>query len=268
MLQSVMTTGLLYMIATPIGNLGDISARALEIIENCDYLVSENPGTTKKLLTKYGIQKTVRWYRESNHKSMGGVILDDIVLRHQTVGVVSEAGTPVVSDPGAKLLADAYEREVTVIPIPGASAVTTAISAFPVASSKFLFWGFAPRKEGEFRRMITDQLDFIVKEKVAVVYFESPFRLKKTLGFLEKLRLELNEKQMDLKVGLGKEMTKMFEAYVFGTPAEILAKETKEFKLDKGEATLVIVIKKRHNDNNELDTAYDEMDAEDQLVGD
>ncbi|PIY17768.1 16S rRNA (cytidine(1402)-2'-O)-methyltransferase [Candidatus Dojkabacteria bacterium CG_4_9_14_3_um_filter_150_Dojkabacteria_WS6_41_13] len=248
-----METGTLYMIATPIGNLGDISQRALDIIGTCDYLISETPAVTKKLLTRYGIKKAVNWYRESNHKGMSALVLDDIVIRNMTIGVVSEAGTPVVSDPGAKLLSDAYARGVKVIPIPGSSAVTTAISAFPVASAKFLFWGFAPRKEGEFRRMITDNLAFVVKEKVAIVYFESPFRLKKTLGFLVKLGKELEEKELELRVGLGKEMTKVFEAYVFDTPEGILNKETRDFKLDKGEATLVIVIKKRHNERNGRD---------------
>lgn len=250
MIKYHMSNGILYMIATPIGNLGDISQRALDIITGCDYVVSETPMVTKKLLTKYGIKKAVNWYRESNHKGMSALVLDDIVLRNMTIGVVSEAGTPVISDPGAKLLSDAYARGVKVIPIPGASAVTTAMSAFPVASAKFLFWGFAPRKEVEFRRMITDNLPFVVKEKVAIVYFESPFRLKKTLGFLAKLGKELDEQGLDLHVGLGKEMTKIFEAYVFDTPEGILSKENRDFKLDKGEATLVIVIKKRHNEHN------------------
>lgn len=244
-------SGKLYMIATPIGNLGDISTRALDIIEQCDYLVSEDPSTTKKLLTKYSIRIEVKWYRESNHTSMSAIILSDILERDQVIGVVSEAGTPVVSDPGAKLLNDAYKAGVTVIPIPGASAVTTAVSAFPVASSKFLFWGFAPRKEGEFTRMIMKNIDFLIKEKVSIVYFESPFRLKKTLGYLIKIEKELAEQSLTLMVGLGKEMTKVFEAYVFDTPEGILRKETREFKLDKGEATLVIVIKKRHTKNNE-----------------
>lgn len=247
-----MEQGTLYIIATPIGNLSDVTERALDIIEQCDYIVSENPSTTGKLLAKYDIKKKIRWYRESNHKSMSAIILHDILEENLTIGVVSEAGTPVVSDPGAKLLVDAYEAKIKVIPVPGASAVTTAISAFPVASAKFLFWGFAPRKEGEFRRMITDNLAFIVKEKVAVVYFESPFRLKKTLGFLQKLSKELAEEQsLELRVGLGKEMTKVFEHYVYDTPEGILSMESRDFKLDKGEATLVIVIKKRHNDSNE-----------------
>ncbi len=251
-----MNEGKLYIIATPIGNLGDISQRALDIIETCDYLVSENPSTTGRLLAKYGIKKQVKWYRESNHRSMSDIIVDDITNQNMVIGVVSEAGTPVVSDPGAKLLNDAYAAKITVIPIPGASAVTTAVSAFPVTSSKFLFWGFAPRKEGEFRRMITDNLSFIVKEKVSVVYFESPFRLKKTLGFLQKLANELTEQNLSLMVGLGKEMTKVFESYVFSTPEGILNAENKDFKLDKGEATLVIVIKKRHNDSNESMESY------------
>lgn len=246
-----MNSGKVYIIATPIGNLGDISQRALDILSSCDYLVSENPTTTKKLLSKYGIQKTVRWYRESNHKSMSPIILEDVLDKHLVIGVVSEAGTPVVSDPGAKLLADLYAHEVEVIPIPGASAVTTALSAFPVASAKFIFWGFAPRKEGEFTRMITDNLAFYVKEKVAIVCFESPFRLKKTLGYLENITNTLLEQGIELRVGLGKEMTKVFESYVFNSPTEILKQESKAFKLDKGEATLVIVLKKRHNDSNE-----------------
>lgn len=241
----------LYVIATPIGNLGDFSARAVEIINQCDYIVSENPSTTRKLLQKYNITKNVKWYRESNHTSMSRIVIEDISTNNMTVGVVSEAGTPVVSDPGSKLLSDAYTAGIKVIPIPGASAVTTAISAFPVASSKFLFWGFAPRKVGEWKRMVLDQIDFIVKEKVAIVLFESPFRLKKSLGYLTDIKNELAEKKIDLKIGLGKEMTKMFEAYVFDTPEAILAREQKDFKLDKGEYTLVIVIKKRQNRSNE-----------------
>ncbi len=241
----------LLVIATPIGNLGDISQRALDSIQECDYLVSENPATTKKLLSKYNIQKVIRWYREGNHKGMSKIIIADLVDKNMTIGVVSEAGTPVVSDPGAKLLADVHAAGIKVVPIPGASAVTTAISAFPVASAKFLFWGFAPRKEGEFKRMVTDNLPFYVKEKVAIVFFESPFRLKKSLGYLADLQIDLGEKELDLFVGIGKEMTKVFESYIWDTPQGILARENRDFKLDKGEATLVITIKKRHNKYNE-----------------
>lgn len=246
-----MKQGTLFVIATPIGNLGDITARALEVLKNCDYLVSENPQTTGKLLKKYEIQKSVRWYRESNHKSMSKIIISDLVDKGLSIGVVSEAGTPVVSDPGAKLLADAYAAGVTVIPIPGPSAVTTAISAFPVASAKFLFWGFAPRKVGEWHKMILGNLSLLVKEKVAVVLFESPFRIKKSLGFLIDIAKELSEQELDLKVGLGSEMTKFYETYLFDTPEGILSSENGQFKLDKGESTLVIVVKKRQNRTDE-----------------
>ncbi|WKZ24168.1 MAG: 16S rRNA (cytidine(1402)-2'-O)-methyltransferase [Candidatus Dojkabacteria bacterium] len=245
-----MTQGKLYVIGTPIGNLKDLTHRAVEIFQECEYIVSENPSTSGKLLAAYGIKRPLRWYRESNHVSMAKIILDDILLRHQTVGLLSEAGTPGVSDPGAKLLQLAYQKNIPVIPIPGASAVTTAVSAFPLAGTKFLFWGFAPRKEGEFRRMITDNLPLLVKEKMALVYFESPFRLKKTLGYLSTLAQELSEQQLDLVVGLGKEMTKLYEQYHFASPNELLSRESHDFKLDKGESTLVIVIKKRHNESN------------------
>lgn len=239
----------MYTIGTPIGNLEDITVRALEIIKTCDYLVSENPTTTLKLLNKYEIKKTVRSYREDSHARMSGQILSDVGEKGLKVGVVSEAGTPLVSDPGAKLLHDAYEAGITVIPIPGPSAVTTAVSAFPLVGTKYLFWGFAPRKEGEFSRMILDHLELLVKNKTALVFFESPFRLKKTLGYLDKITEKLFV-DVDVKVGVGKEMTKMFEAYKYGYPRDILSSESQDFKLDKGEATLVITFKKRQNTGN------------------
>ena len=242
-----MTEGTLFMMATPIGNLDDISPRALDVIKHCDLIYSENPNTTRKLLSKFEISKVIHSYRESNHERISSEIINNVKDKDLSIVIVSEAGTPVVSDPGAKLLNDAYEAGIKIIPIPGPSAVATAVSVFPLAGTRFLFWGFAPRKEGALNKMIDDNLELLVKKKTAIVCFESPFRLKKTLSRLSTIRTRLLEDNVDLKVGLGKEMTKVFEAYEFGTPNSILEMNSAEFDLEKGEATLVIVLKKMQN---------------------
>jgi len=240
-----MSKGILYIVATPIGNMEDMTFRSIDILNKVDYVVAENKGKTGILFAKHEIDVPMKSYREENHSYVSKGIIEDL-LEGSNVAVVSDAGTPGVSDPGSKLVARAYENKIKVIPIPGPSAVSTAISCFPLAGTRYLFWGFAPRKEGEFTRTIIDNLELFLKKKTALVFFESPFRLKKTLKYLENIAETLSEKAI-LKVGIGKEMTKVFEAYEYGTPTEILAMESKTFDLSKGEYTLVIIIKKRQN---------------------
>jgi 16S rRNA (cytidine1402-2'-O)-methyltransferase len=235
--------GTLFVVATPIGNLKDITYRAIEILTNVDYILSENPNTTRKILNHYSIQKSIKPYREDNHDRIADSILFDLI-EGKSVALVSEAGTPVVSDPGLKLLRSCYEKNIPVSPIPGPSAVTAAVSVFPMPSPKFLFWGFMPRKESELTKIILDNASFFVREKASFVFFESPLRIRKSLTILDKIYYLLREQNLSLKVGLAGEITKIHESFMWNTPGGILNTENPDFKLEKGEYTVVVSLSK------------------------
>lgn len=231
--------GTLFIVATPIGNLADISARALETLAKVDYILAENPNITKKLLSHYSISVQLKSYREDNHDRVAPAIVEDL-KSGKSVALVTDAGTPLVSDPGIKLLREIYANQIPVEPIPGASAVITAMSVFPVPSPKFTFMGFFPRKEQEFIKWFEQTKDFVLKEKVSYVFFESPFRIKATLQALQKLDENVSQSGYNLMVGLAGELTKIHQKIMWANPKSLLEYSDKDFLLDKGEYTIII----------------------------
>lgn len=203
--------GTLYIVATPIGHLADLTFRAKEVLENVDVVACEDTRHSGILLEHYGI-KTARL---SFHSHSGQAKVDkimDYLKGGKGVALISDAGTPGISDPGYVLIQAALEAGVQVIPVPGASAVITALCASGLPTDKFLYLGFLPVKKG--RQTIFKK---IAESEYTVVFYESPHRLRKTL---EQLGEFLED---SARVSVAKELTKIHETYYRGTLKEVLA---------------------------------------------
>jgi len=220
----------LYIIATPIGNLQDISARALETLRSVDFILCEDTRHTQKLLSFYNISnKLVSYHQHSNQRKTNYIL--SLLIEENDIALVSDAGTPGISDPGNKLISLAIEKinELEVIPIPGPCALITALSISGFPTDKFTFYGFIPQKKG--RRKI---LGKIIDSSLTSVFYESGHRIQKTLNIL----LELNLKK---RIVICRELTKKFETIYRGTAEDLLP--LMKDKALKGEFTIVIANK-------------------------
>ncbi len=218
----------LYMVATPIGNLQDITLRALDTLKAADVVLCEDTRTTKKLLSAHGISaKTVAFHKFSSDREIESIL--SLFDQHERVALVSDAGTPAVSDPGSLLVELVRERkpDVTVHAVPGASALTAAISVAGLPISQFTFVGFLPHKKGRQK-----QLDKALSYDHPVILYESTHRILKLLG-------EISTRQPERHLVICKELTKMHERVMAGTAAELAAKLETEPSLQKGEFVLV-----------------------------
>ncbi len=220
----------LYIIATPIGNLQDISARALEILKSVDFVLCEDTRHTQKLLSFYNISnKSISYHQHSNQRKIDYIL--DLLSKGHNVALVSDAGTPGISDPGNKLVSLALDKleNLQVIPIPGPCALIAALSVSGFPTDKFIFYGFIPQKKG--RRKILEQIE---KSSLTSVFYESGHRINKTLNIL----LELNLRK---KIVICRELTKKFETIYRGTVEDLLP--LMKDKALKGEFTIVIANK-------------------------
>ena len=226
--------GKLYIVATPIGNLKDITSRAVETLQAVDLIVCEDTRTSRKLLYSYAVKtSTMSFYQ--NIRSGGAttpVPKTEQILRElqygKNVALITDAGTPGISDPGNQLVAAAVKEGIVIIPIPGASSITTLISVAGIDMTRFAFLGFPPHKKGR---------ETFFKEVVAfnfpVIYLESPHRLMKNLELLMTLSPDKN-------VILGRELTKMFEEIVRGPVSEVLEYFQKNSDKIKGEFVIIV----------------------------
>jgi 16S rRNA (cytidine1402-2'-O)-methyltransferase len=215
--------GILYLVATPIGNLEDVTLRALRVLREVSLIAAEDTRTTRKLLAHHGIRQRVISYNEHNMRARTPQLL--AALGQGDVAFASEAGTPGVSDPGFELTRAALQAGHEVVAVPGASALLTALVASGLPMREFLFVGFLPRRAGERRRL----LESLAKERRTVVAFEAPHRLRKSL---EDVRSVLGERHL----ALGRELTKVHEEVFRGTVSEALER----FAEPRGEFTIVI----------------------------
>lgn len=220
--------GKLYIVATPIGNLEDITLRALRILKEVDYIYAEDTRKTSVLLTHYEIHRHILNY----HAHSGDNKKDDILrnlLSGKDIALVTDAGTPGVSDPGNELIGFILERspEIQVVPIPGASAITTLISVCGIDLSKFMFIGFFPKKKK------LKLLTWTKESEVPIVFYESPFRIIKTL---ETIKSQWGD---GTQVILGRELTKKFEEIMRGSVDVVLEKLKVESRV-KGEIVGVV----------------------------
>jgi 16S rRNA (cytidine1402-2'-O)-methyltransferase len=227
----------LYIVSTPIGNLDDISLRALKVLSNSDYILCEDTRVTKKLLTKYKIKSNLISNHKFNEKK-NLIKVIDILKDGKIVSLVSDAGTPTISDPGNILIKECIKRRINVIPIPGPSAPVTALSITGF-SEKYYFYGFFPEKNSEIKK----NFQILSKLDSSIVFFISAKKLTKSVDIIKKYFL-------DRDILVAKEITKFYEEF-FRYKIEDL--DTKSINL-KGEITLVISNKRNFNKtSNNLD---------------
>ncbi len=216
----------LYIVATPIGNLEDITLRALRILREVNVIAAEDTRHTKKLLAHHGIQTPLTSYHEHNEKTKAKVLVARL-KQGESVALVSDAGTPTLSDPGYRLVREAVEAGVSVVPIPGPAALTAVLSAGGLPMDRFVFEGFLPAKKGERGA----RLQALREEKRTMVFYEAPHRLKE---FLQDLR----EFFGDREIVLAREVTKVHEEFIRGRLNQVLEEMTRREL--RGEITLVV----------------------------
>lgn len=218
--------GLLSIVATPIGNLEDITLRALRTLKECDVIYAEDTRVISKLLARYEIKKPLaRLDAVTEGKKADEVI--DRLADGAHISVVTDAGTPGISDPGTRLVAAVRDRlpDVTIEAVPGASALTAALSIAGVDASRFAFYGFLPHKKGR-----QTALKEVAASEIPVVLYESPHRILKLLGELESVS----------RVTVLRELTKLHEEVVEGTPSEVAARFTERPDTVRGEFVVIV----------------------------
>jgi 16S rRNA (cytidine1402-2'-O)-methyltransferase len=217
----------LYVVATPIGNLEDISLRALRVLREVRLIAAEDTRKTKRLLNAYGIKTPMTSYHEHNKKTKLNYILD--CLRENDVALVSEAGMPGVSDPGYELIGAANGAGIAVVPVPGPSAIITAIAVSGLPTDRFLYLGFLPRRVGARKQALKS----VTQETSTLLILEAPHRLQPTLN---DLRMVLGDRQ----IAVCRELTKLHEEVFRGTISQAIDRFTEP----RGEFTLVVGGKK------------------------
>lgn len=218
---------MLYVIPTPIGNLGDITYRAVKVLSEVDLILAEDTRTTGILLQEYGINTPMRSYHTRNEHQILPEIID--LLRTQKIALVSDAGTPAISDPGFLLTRACREEDIPITCLPGATAMIPSLVMSGLPCDKFHFEGFLPHRKGRNTR-----LDYLAELETTFVLYESPHRVIKTLEQLGEICGE------DRPAALVKEISKIHETCMRGTIAEILAEMNKITGRIKGEYVLVI----------------------------
>jgi 16S rRNA (cytidine1402-2'-O)-methyltransferase len=213
----------LYIVATPIGNMEDISLRALRILSQVSLVAAEDTRKTRRLLAAYGIKTKLTSYHEHNTKTKLPYLLQR--LQAQDIALVSEAGMPGISDPGYELVVAAIENGIPIVPIPGASVLVTALAVSGLPSNQFVYLGFLPRRKGQRERLLKQ----IAKEGRTILAFEAPHRL---LSTLEDILAVLG----DRRLALCRELTKIHEEVFRGTVSQAIV----HFAEPRGEFTLVV----------------------------
>jgi 16S rRNA (cytidine1402-2'-O)-methyltransferase len=222
----------LYIVATPIGNLEDISLRALRILKEVDLILCEDTRVTKKLLDRYQIKKPLLSYHQHSRLKKVDYIIS-LLKEGKNLALVSDSGTPGVSDPGNKLVKEIVDKlgdKVKIVPIPGPSALTCAASVSGFPMDKFLFLGFLPKK-----RKRKEILKEILESKYPVIFYESPYRIIKTLN---ELYLEAKTYNLEPKIIVCRELTKKFETIYRGKIDEVIEKIEKSSV--KGEFVVIV----------------------------
>lgn len=228
-------TGTLYIVATPIGNLKDITYRAVEVLKSVDLVLCEDTRTSRTLLKHYDITTPVQSYHAHSNKEKHQHIVS-LLEKGQHIALISDAGTPGISDPGSLLVATIRQRDnhISVIPIPGPSALVTLLSVSGFTGNEFTFLGFVPHKKG--RETFFASLETY---EHAVIFYESSHRILKTLD-------SIRTRYQDLyTVHIGREMTKLFETYVSGSPSDIYTFIDQDTNQQKGEFVVLLIPRKK-----------------------
>ncbi len=219
----------LYIVPTPIGNLSDMTQRAIETLKECDYILAEDTRHTQKLLNFFDIKKHMISYHKFNEKERSPEIVDEILSENKTVALVTDAGTPCISDPGYELVKSAREAGIEVIGLAGASAVIIALSVAGIDTREFAFYGFLPRKKSELDNALKRIKDNTIK---TFVLYESP---KRIINLMESLK----EHMPNATVCVCKELTKLHENSFYGSVDSVLQQLNSSDDTERGEYVIV-----------------------------
>jgi len=240
--------GKLYLCATPIGNLKDITLRVIDTLESVDYIAAEDTRRTRKLLTHLGIKKRVLSFHDANELQALPKLMTDL-KSGKTVAQVSDAGMPGIADPGHRLIKACIEADIPFEVLPGASALLTAAVLSGLATDDFRFLGYFPRKAAARQRLLRD----LHEARSTLVFYEAPHRLIAVLT-------DIADAFADRRVFIGRELTKKFEEHLWGTAGELL--ETLKEREIKGEMVIVIEGMREKKPTLDAGEIIDEIDAE------
>ncbi|MCZ6869167.1 MAG: 16S rRNA (cytidine(1402)-2'-O)-methyltransferase [Gammaproteobacteria bacterium] len=224
-----MTGGTLYVVATPIGNLSDITLRALEVLAAVDIIAAEDTRRSRGLLDRHGIDTPLISLHEHNEDERSAELVARLA-DGASVALVSDAGTPLISDPGYRLVSAAHDAGLRVVPIPGASAVPAALSVAGIATDRFVFEGFLPARANRRR----ERLELLAREPRTLVIFEAPHRLRATLA---DMRESMGASRM---VTVARELTKHFETFYRGSLDQVIEAVEADRAATKGELVIVV----------------------------
>ncbi len=220
----------IYIVSTPIGNLGDLSQRQIEVLSSCDYIACEDTRRSKNILFKLKIKKPLISYHDHNELKRSQALIE-YVLNGNSIAVISDAGTPGISDPAYRVVSEGIKNNIPIVPIPGPCSIIAALVASGLPTDSFVCEGFLPQK-GEKRKQ---KLQTLLNERRTVVLFESPFRIHKLVD-------EFTLLDSDRKIVLARELTKVYEEFIRGTSQEV-SDFLNNRKL-KGECVVIIDRKK------------------------
>lgn len=234
------TNGVLYIVATPIGNLADISLRALDVLKTVDVIAAEDTRNSKVLLNHYAINTSMTAYHEHNEDSKGKYLLEKLSAG-ESIALISDAGTPLINDPGYTLVEKVKQAGFAVVPIPGSCAIIAALSSAGIATDRFSFEGFLPRTSGA-RQTVFEQYQ---KRQGTLVFYESSHRILKCMGDVAAVYEPTH------KMSIARELTKTYETIVTGTVEEIHESVSSDSNMQRGEFVVMIegFDKKQHKED-------------------
>ena len=235
--------GVLYIVATPIGNLEDITLRALRVLKEVDLIAAEDTRHTRNLLNHYDIRTPLTSYHEHNERTKAQPLVKRL-LGGENIALVSDAGTPAISDPGYRLVVDAIHAGIRVIPLPGATALAAALSAGGLPTDHFAFEGFLPAKKQERKTKLQE----LKNDARTLVFYEAPHRLKESLQDMQQV---FGERE----IVVGRELSKVHEEFLRGTMSEVMARLAD--REVKGEITIVV-----HGCTDECQVSEENIGAE------
>ncbi|NLC66681.1 MAG: 16S rRNA (cytidine(1402)-2'-O)-methyltransferase [Clostridium sp.] len=242
----------LYIVPTPIGNLGDITLRSLETLKEVDLIACEDTRVTSKLLNYYKIKKPLINYREHNEREVSDIIIDKI-KNGESVALVSDAGMPGISDPGEILIKKCIEKDILVSVLPGASALINALVSSGLDTRRFTFIGFLDKNKNKKRK----ELEMYKDRQETIIIYESPHRIVDTLK-------AINEIFKDRSISVSREISKLYEENIRGTANDVL-KYLSESKI-RGEFVLVISGKSIEEINAEIKESYENLTIKDHII--
>ncbi len=222
-------SGLLYIVATPIGNLSDISVRAVEVLKQVGLIAAEDTRHSKTLLERFGIKTRVTAYHEHNEEKVTQQLIQQI-QKGESIALISDAGTPLINDPGYNLVVSAHDNKIQIVPIPGPSAIITALSASGLPTNKFIYEGYLPAKN----KARETRLKELKNESRTLVFYEAPHRIVESLKIMQEIFGEQR------RVTIGRELTKQFEQIVRDQLSVINKKIENEEIKQKGEFVVVV----------------------------